>query len=99
MKLYRIYDTILLEYSSSNIITISAFSFNAIKRNSSYVFRTGKNAVSQRIDISEIEKKDGLNYTESELDILISTKFGVFDQDENKNFNINELYVLNLLMN
>lgn len=79
MKLYRLYDSIVLEYSSSAITTISAFSFNAIKRSSTYVFRSQKNPISQRIDISEIKKKNGSDYTEIELDELISTKFGLFD--------------------
>ena len=79
MKLYRLYDSIVLEYSSSAITTISAFSFNAIKRGSAYVFRSQKNPISQIIDISDIKKKNGTDYTEIELDELISTKFGLFD--------------------
>jgi hypothetical protein len=42
MKLYRLYDSIVLEYDSNTITTISAFSFNAIKRSSTYVFRSQK---------------------------------------------------------
>ena len=79
MKLYRLYDSIVLEYSSGAITTISAFSFNSIKRSSTYVFRSQKNPISQRIDISDIKKKNGTDYTEIELDGLISTKFGLFD--------------------
>jgi hypothetical protein len=79
MKLYRLYDSIVLEYDSSTITTISAFSFNAIKRSSTYVFRSQKNPISQRISLSEIKKKDNSSYTEIELDDLISSKFGLFE--------------------
>jgi len=79
MKLYRLYDSIVLEYDSSTITTISAFSFNAIKRSSTYVFRSQKNPISQRISLSEIKKKDNSSYTEIELDDLISSKFGLYE--------------------